>query len=86
MKRLLVLPVIMLTLPAAMCQTVRYQRVACVTKEQVEEFRKAKPGAIRDQLTGEADKDLRLVTGKLIRVEAWGDGLLDVLGNCSTQV
>jgi hypothetical protein len=64
------------------CTTVRYQRVYCVTKAQVEQLQKAKPGKVRDQLTGKADQDLRLVAGRLVRVESWGDGLLDVLGGC----
>jgi hypothetical protein len=62
---------------------IRYQRIACISQEQLNELKAQRPQAIRDKLTGEADKDLLLVTGKLIRVEAWGDGLLDVLGNCA---
>lgn len=65
------------------CQTTRFIRVSCVTKEQLAELQAKRPGKIRDRLTGKADEDLRLVTGKLVRVEAWGDGLLDVLGGCA---
>jgi hypothetical protein len=65
------------------CTTVRYVPVYCITKEQLAELQAQRPGKIRDKLTGKADADLRLVTGKLVRVEAWGDGLIDVLGGCS---
>ena len=65
------------------CQRTRYVRVYCISPEQLAELERARPGKIRDQLTGKADEDLRTVTGKLIRVEAWGGGLLDVLGGCT---
>jgi hypothetical protein len=67
------------------CVTTRFVPVHCVTKEQLAELEKARPGKIRDRLTGKADEDLRLVTGKLVRVESWGDGLLDVLGGCAGE-
>ncbi len=66
------------------CQTVRYVPTYCVTKEQLEKLRADKPGKVRGQLTGEADEDLKKITGRLIRVEAWGDGLLTVLGGCAS--
>lgn len=65
------------------CTTTRYQRVHCISAEQLAELKAQRPQAIRDRLTGEADKDLLLVTGKLIRVESYADGLIDVLGNCA---
>jgi hypothetical protein len=61
----------------------QFQRVHCITPEQLAELKAQRPQAIRDRLTGEADKDLLLVTGKLIRVESYADGLIDVLGNCA---
>lgn len=64
------------------CTHTRYITVYCVTKAQLEQLAKAKPEKVRDQLTGKADEDLKKVTGRLVRVEAWGDGLLDVLGGC----
>jgi hypothetical protein len=78
MRRLLPLAVLILS----GCVTTKYVQTYCVTAEQLAELRAQRPQAIRDQLTGDADKDLRLVTGKLVRVQAWGDGLLDVLGAC----
>jgi hypothetical protein len=60
----------------------RYVTIHCLTKEQFAELQKQKPEKIRDQLTGKADEDVKKISGRLIRVEAWGDGLLDVLGGC----
>lgn len=78
MKR--ALPLIFLLL--AGCQTVRYQRVYCLTPQQLEKLKADKPGKIHSQLTGKADQDIRPITGRLVRVEAWGDGLLTILGGC----
>jgi hypothetical protein len=78
MRRLLPLAVLILS----GCVTTKYVQTYCISAEQLAELRAQRPQAIRDQLTGDADKDLRLVTGKLVRVQAWGDGLLDVLGAC----
>jgi hypothetical protein len=65
------------------CAHTRYVTIHCLTKEQFAELQKAKPEKIRDKLTGKADEDVKKVAGRLIRVEAWGDGLLDVLGGCT---
>lgn len=64
------------------CVTTRYAPVHCLSKEQLEQLKAQKPGKIRDQLTGQADEDLKKVAGRLVRVEAWGDGLITVLGGC----
>jgi hypothetical protein len=64
------------------CQHTRYTPVYCVTPQQLERLKANKPSKVRDQLTGQADEDLKKVAGRLVRVEAWGDGLLTVLGGC----
>jgi hypothetical protein len=64
------------------CAHTRYVTIHCITKAQLEQLAKQKPGKVRDQLTGKADEDIKKVAGRLVRVEAWGDGLLDVLGGC----
>lgn len=64
------------------CAQTRYVQTFCVTGAQLEQLQHAKPGKVRDQLTGKADEDLKKVAGRLVRVEAWGDGLIDVLGGC----
>jgi hypothetical protein len=73
----------LITYLCSACTTIRYQPVYCITKEQLAELQAQRPQAIRDKLTGKADEDLKLVTGKLIRVQAWSDGLIDVLGACT---
>lgn len=81
MKRALIASAIIL-LSLSACTTTRYVTTYCISKEQYDKLKESKPGKIRDQLTGKADTDIKKVTGRLIRVEAWGDGLLDVLGGC----
>jgi outer membrane lipoprotein SlyB len=64
------------------CATTRYTTVYCLTQAQLEQLKSAKPGKVHSQLTGQADKDLKLVAGRLVRVEAYADGLIEVLGGC----
>lgn len=81
MKR--ALPLIFLALTG--CTTVRYQRVYCLTPQQLEKLKADKPGKIHDQLTGKADQDIRPITGRLVRMEGFADGLITVLGGCVGQ-
>jgi hypothetical protein len=78
MKRALVLAALALT----GCAHIRYAPVYCVTPSQLDELRKAEPPKVGNQLTGEADKDIRPIAGSAIRLRAWGEGLLGVLGGC----
>lgn len=64
------------------CAHTRYARTYCLTQKQYEQLKAKKPGKIRSQLTGKADHDIKPIGGRLVRVEAWGDGLLEVLGGC----
>lgn len=74
--------IIMLTLPAGMCTTTRYVTVPCLTQEQYDKLKADEPPKVKDQLTGEADKDIRIIGGSAVRLRAWGNGLLGVLGGC----
>jgi hypothetical protein len=65
------------------CATTRYTTAYCVSPAQLTQLKAAKPAKIHSQLTGQADSDLKLVAGRLVRVEAWGDGLIDILGGCT---
>lgn len=58
---------------------VRYISTPCLTKDQAIP---AEPPKVHDQLTGEADKDLRIVAGSNIRLRAWGEGLNHILEGC----
>lgn len=60
----------------------RYVQIPCLTDEQYQELERAKPEKIGGKLTGKADEDIKPIAGRLIRVEAWGDGLLGVLKGC----
>lgn len=77
------LAIVLAALALSGCVTTKYVPTYCITAEQLAELRAQRPQAIRDKLTGKADEDIRTVTGKLVRVQAWGDSLLEVLGTCA---
>ena len=60
----------------------RYVTVPCVTPEQYEKLKADEPPKVGDTLTGEADKDIRIVGGSAVRLRAYGRGLLGVLEGC----
>jgi hypothetical protein len=64
------------------CTTVRYQRIYCVSKDQLEQLKKSQPERIKSKLTGQADIDVGILAGSAIRLRAHDDGLLTVLGGC----
>ena len=66
-------------LPTSGCATTRYTTVYCVSHDQQ---LPSEPPKVKDQLTGEADKDLRIVAGSAIRLRAWGEGLQSILEGC----
>jgi hypothetical protein len=83
MKRTLICcAVIMLTLPAGMCQTTRFVKVPCLTQEQLEQRKKAEPPMVGKDLTGDAQKDSRILGGSAKELRSWGRGNLDILGGC----
>lgn len=75
--------ILLAALALSACTTTRYYPVPCLTPDQLEERRQAKPEKIADNLTGRADEDIKPITGKLIRMEAWGDGNLLILEGCT---
>lgn len=64
------------------CSHIRYYAVPCLTPEQLEARRKAEPPLVGGQLTGDAQKDVRIVGGSAKELRAWGKGNLDILGGC----
>lgn len=64
------------------CSTTRYVTVPCLTAEQFKKLEQAEPPKVKGDLTGDADKDLRIVAGSAVRLRAWGSGLLGVLEGC----
>jgi hypothetical protein len=64
------------------CATTRYVTVSCVTRQQYSELQRAEPPKVGDKLTGQADSDIRIVAGSAIRLRAYSEGLMGVLGGC----
>jgi hypothetical protein len=61
----------------------RYITTACVTPQQYETLKAQEPPKIHDRMTGDEDHDIKILAGSLIRVRAYSDGLLEVLGGCT---
>jgi hypothetical protein len=81
MRKLIAIAALLLT----GCAHTRYVTIHCLTKEQFAELQKQKPEKIRDQLTGKADEDTRILGGALIRWQTYGIGLENVLDGCSER-
>ena len=64
------------------CTTVRYVPTHCLTRPQFEQLKASQPPKVRDQLTGDAARDVGILAGSAIRLRAHDDGLLQVLGGC----
>jgi uncharacterized protein YcfL len=58
------------------------QQVYCVTPEQYAELVKARPESVKDQYTGQAQKDFQVSTEQSILLRIYSDGLLKVIGGC----
>lgn len=61
------------------CATPRVATIYCLDKTTQ---LPTEPPKVKGQLTGEADKDLRIVAGSALRLRAWGQGLQTVLEGC----
>jgi hypothetical protein len=64
------------------CAHDRFVTVHCLTRAQYEQLKAQQPPKVHDQLTGQADRDTQILAGSLIRVRAYSDGLLTILGGC----
>jgi hypothetical protein len=62
--------------------TPRYVETYCLSRSQFDTLKSQEPGKIHDQLTGRADKDSEIIAGSAIRLRAYSEGLLGVLGGC----
>ena len=60
----------------------RWVTVYCLTPEQFQQLKDAEPERVKSRLTGDADKDVRTLAGSAIRLRAWGEGTLEILGGC----
>ncbi len=79
MKRLAIILALVLT----GCATTRHVVNPCLTLEQHKKLADAEPPKIADQLTGQADEDVRTIGGSAVRLRGWGRGLLGVLEGCA---
>lgn len=68
------------------CAHVRYVRIPCLTQQQFDQRRAAEPGKVGDKLTGDAQKDIRIVGGSAKELRAWGEGNLTILGGCAAPI
>lgn len=83
MRRVLIASaVIMLTLPAGMCQSTRFVKIPCLTEEEYQRRKDAEPKLVGPELTGDAQKDVRIIGGSAKELRAWGRGNLGVLEGC----
>lgn len=64
------------------CTTTRYVKVPCLNIEQLEARKQAEPKLVGPELTGDAQKDVRIIGGSAKELRAWGRGNLDVLSGC----
>lgn len=71
-----------LLLVLAGCTTTRYVSVPCLTKEQLEARKQAEPRFVGPELTGDAQKDVRIIGGSAKELRAWGQGNLQILSGC----
>jgi len=65
------------------CATTRYVTVSCVTRQQYTELKSQEPPFVKEKTVGmKADGALPIAVGSAIRLRAYADGLLGVLGGC----
>lgn len=65
------------------CTTTRYVRVPCLTPEQLQQRKDAEPKRVGPELTGDAQKDVRIIAGSNVQLRAWGIGNLGILEGCA---
>lgn len=64
------------------CTATRYVRVPCLTEQEYQKRKDAEPPLVGKDLTGDAQKDVRIIGGSAKELRAWGVGNLDILGGC----
>jgi hypothetical protein len=78
----LTVPMLIAALLLSACSHTRYVSVPCLTKEQYDKRKAAEPKLVGPELTGDAQKDVRIIGGSAKELRAWGRGNLDILGGC----
>lgn len=82
MKRSPYLAVIALALLSAGCTTTRYVSTPCITPAQLEQLRAALPPKVGQSLTGDAQKDAKIIAASAVELRGYSEGLLEVLRGC----
>ena len=59
--------------------------VHCVTPEQYQKLKNAEPPKVGSKLTGQAQDDLKIIAGRTVELQSWGEGLLGVIAGCSGE-
>lgn len=78
-RPLLVIAIAIAALALSGCATTRYVTVPCISKEQKIP---AEPESVKGKLTGEADKDTRILAGGLIRWQSYGRAMRQIVDTC----
>lgn len=65
------------------CVHPRVVQTSCITPAQLQQLRDSAPPKVREQLTGKADEDLRIIAGSNLRLRGYADGLVTVLESCA---
>jgi hypothetical protein len=56
--------------------------VHCLSAEQYQKLKDAEPPKVGNQLTGQAQDDLKTIAGSTVELRTYSEGLLGVLGGC----
>lgn len=64
------------------CTTTKYVKIYCINPDQLEQRKSAEPPMVGKDLTGDAQKDVRIIGGSAKELRSWGRGNLDILGGC----
>lgn len=61
----------------------RFVKIPCLTPDQLEQRKSAEPKLVGPDLTGDAQKDVRIIGGSAKELRSWGKGNLDILSGCT---
>jgi hypothetical protein len=64
---------------------VRYATIYCVTPPQFQKLKDAEPPKVGNQLTGQAQDDIKIIAGNDVELRQYSGDLLNVLGGCVGQ-
>lgn len=83
MKRLLIFAALALTLGG--CQSTRWVTVPCLTGEQFQRLKDALPPKVGSTLTGDAQRDVKIIAESNVRLRGYSESLLELLKGCTAS-